>query len=264
MSEKVSPETFLSTESVVYSQTEEQVNELQNQILTQGKEIELYIKSHSQIHQSSSFKVLSILFDLFKTELSLNLSLRRSLIIEKQSAANSKSKFEEQYFQIEQFYSLFEQISGEKVHDLTTILQIFQNLFLKSQSSKNLQIIQKENIQLKEENKNLNDTISYLEKKLHKRQIETTIELAKVHSQADLNSTQNLDLQKNLHELEEKNNELQAKIEQITQNSTETKKELAEKSALLSKFTNKSNLIKDNIIHLENEKEKTEELYKNV
>jgi hypothetical protein len=64
------------------SQSERQFAHLQQEILRQGKEIEQFIETYSSKHRPSElFNSMTTLFQLFKSELTMNLALRNQLVI---------------------------------------------------------------------------------------------------------------------------------------------------------------------------------------
>ena len=68
----------------LFAQTEGEITTLQRQILGQSQAIEEFIRVHSKEHKKSeSFGMLTTLFNMFKTELSMNLGLRRTILVEK-------------------------------------------------------------------------------------------------------------------------------------------------------------------------------------
>ena len=71
-----------------------QVSRLQDEILQQSKGIEQFIKNTNTEDDNASLTVLKSLFTLFKSELSVNLALRKVLVEERKKAELSASKIQ--------------------------------------------------------------------------------------------------------------------------------------------------------------------------
>ena len=71
----LSNQLFLSEESFSLSDTE--MSRIQDAILKESKDIEKFIKDSNQDEQTASLTVLKSLFELFKSELSINITLRQ-------------------------------------------------------------------------------------------------------------------------------------------------------------------------------------------
>ena len=67
--------------------TDFEVSDLQDEILQQSRQIESYIAKKKHTAKDDSFQILLTLFSMFKSELSVNLALRRQLIAEKDRSA---------------------------------------------------------------------------------------------------------------------------------------------------------------------------------
>ena len=91
-----------------FARTEGQLNQVQNEILQQGKDIEKFIEEHNRNHKPSSvFKTLETLFQLFKSELSMNLALRRGLLQAKERNEALTEQVAKQTAEIESFLAIF-------------------------------------------------------------------------------------------------------------------------------------------------------------
>ena len=101
-----------------------EISQLQNEILKQSRQIQKFIQSNESAHgNDSSFVVLKSLFALFKSELSVNLALRKHLVDEKKLSESMEE-------QIEVFFSELREI-GYEAEDFAGVLAL-----LKKQSSR--------------------------------------------------------------------------------------------------------------------------------
>jgi chromosome segregation ATPase len=97
-----------------------EIHILQNEILEQTKQIEQFIASGDESDDTPAFVVLKSLFTLFKSELSVNLSLRK-LLFEQKNSTESLSE------QIRDFLIQIEGLGYDKVDDFNAILAIIRS-----------------------------------------------------------------------------------------------------------------------------------------
>ena len=80
----MSTEILTESESINSSSRSASISELerdQEEIILKAKEVEKFLSEYTpKKHQGNSFKLLVLLFDLFKSELSTNVALRQALI----------------------------------------------------------------------------------------------------------------------------------------------------------------------------------------
>ena len=93
-----------------------QVSQLQAEILQQSKDIEAFIKNSRKDDDSASLTVLKSLFVLFKSELSVNLKLRKLLVDERKK----KSQCE---VELKSFFHAVHKIGYQNINDLSTIVE---------------------------------------------------------------------------------------------------------------------------------------------
>lgn len=101
-----------------------QLTRLQDEILHQSKAVENFIKQSSQNEETSSLKVLKSLFSLFKSELSVNLSLREIVSSEKKKAGFYSKRIssffevlhEEGYTNLRKFEEIIDLIQQQNSH----------------------------------------------------------------------------------------------------------------------------------------------------
>ncbi|OHT15606.1 hypothetical protein TRFO_42434 [Tritrichomonas foetus] len=88
-----SSDSFSQETEEFSSSSTQNVFKLQKEILAQSQSIEDYIKTHhSQLKSNESFSVLESLFTLFKSEVSMNLTLRKAILQERKIRANCEQE----------------------------------------------------------------------------------------------------------------------------------------------------------------------------
>ena len=106
-----SSDSFSSVE-MLSSSSEQQLLSLQKDIIAQSQSIEDYIKqNHGQKGTNESFSVLESLFSLFKSEVAMNLSLRKAVLSERRS----RQKFESDSASISFFFQEFGRITNSNI-----------------------------------------------------------------------------------------------------------------------------------------------------
>ena len=153
--------------------SEDQFNQMQDDILKSGQKLEPLIQTYVQNHKkSSAFLPISSLFDLFKRELKMNLIIRQNLIKErsiKQEILNSLDQLKNQK------NDFFLRIS-QKVHkDITSYEEIETFISQKNDSPQDNYKLEKKTFlkeikTLKEENENLTKQKKMKRQKILKKQ----------------------------------------------------------------------------------------------
>ena len=124
--------------------------ELQGQIINQGKEIENFISIHEKKQgKSKSFIALQTLFKSFKAELSLNITLRQTLIEERE---NYKKNIRTLTKEVKAQNEFFEAISDYYKCDFSSFDEIFSKIKSSTKEAKNAQMYVKHIKQITKEN----------------------------------------------------------------------------------------------------------------
>lgn len=191
-----------------YSQIENEVKNIQDAILKQGQEVEQFIKQREKQKEKIStaeFSYLQALFELFKSEIKMNLSLRSALMTEKSKVSTLYSSYTESDSNLKAFLDFFSQQVGKKIQDLTSAAQTIMDLNQKSVSQDQLK-------QLQQDNKNFYQQLTEMKKSFDISQAQNTLELAKYVSMAESAqslSTELNDVKLQYSALQEQNNQLQ-------------------------------------------------------
>lgn len=214
------------------SMSEIQVSRLQDEILQQSKCIEEFIHNSKQNEDSSALKVLKTLFSLFKSELSLNLTIRKVLVSERKKAGLSVSSIQSLFRSLHHSgftnINTFEEIVTQMNQQYTEIEElVHQNKVLKKalkaekhqNQSLSIQVsdFQKELIIKKKTQKENNHTIKSLTEKFDKSNVDIQNLNQEIIQKRDkiLELEQiNHDLQIKLQELETEKNSLQNQYDQ--------------------------------------------------
>jgi chromosome segregation ATPase len=107
--------------SGAFARAEGEVDRLQTEIVGQAKQIEEFITEHAKSHgQSSAFRSLTTLYELFKSVVAMNFELRRGFV-------EATEKAETQGTQIDDFLQTVSEHSKEPIPDLNTAALITLN-----------------------------------------------------------------------------------------------------------------------------------------
>ena len=200
-----------------YSSIELIINE-QNEIIEKAEEIELFLIKNK--NKDKSYKMLKILFSLFKTELETNLTLRETLI----KIRSNKKIYEEIHQKIEYFFKSMELINP-KYNNFEIILKKLNKLKDKNNDLENLKILINN---LKIENDILINKKSNLEL-IYKELIDKT--------NLEINSQENI-----LNQLILKENDLKIQLKNLLNNNEEL-----ENNLLIEKNYNSISKLKESI-----------------
>ncbi|OHT04537.1 hypothetical protein TRFO_27988 [Tritrichomonas foetus] len=212
-----------------------QISQLQAEILQQSKDIEKFIQSTRQDEDNASLTVLRSLFILFKSELSVNLKLRKLLVDERKKVTQMTDS-------IKAFFHLIHKSGYSKIKDFSTVVDCLID------QNKQIQSLLKSTRQLKEEknvNKKLISEIAALEEDVRKQE---KIEKAKEEKMNKL--LQEIDICKKNNEvltleINEKGNKLTS-LENKNQSLTNEKQSLANENQSLVKEN--QSLVKENTL----------------
>lgn len=211
--------------------SEIQVSRLQDEILQQSKCIEEFIQNSKQSDDSSAIKVLKTLFSLFKSELSLNLTIRKVLVSERKKAGLSNQSIQSLFrslrhsgfTNIKTFNEIVTQMNQQvsEIDDLLKQNKILKNA-LKSEKRENQNLYTQvtdltNNISIKKKaQKENNQTIKMLTEKVDKANV-------------DIQSLNQEIIQKRdkILELEQINHDLQMKLKDTQSLNQELEKEKA-------------------------------------
>ena len=248
-----------NTETTTFSDNE--IYNLQNEILKQSKQIEAYIQTQKPTEQSKQMDALKYLFSIFKTELSVNFSLRKQLI-------NLKNENSEMFSDINQFIQDFQGLGYKDVHDFQNVIQIIKKLKQKLKKNKKLQNALSQTL---EENEQLHEMLEDLKREAKEKekdkqqQKEPEIQITTLdnnNKEKELNDEilrlkQELQLSQMKNErLEKENEQIKSDNEQVKRENTDLK---AEKQQLLNQnhsFTEKITSLVNTIEKSNNEKDK--------
>lgn len=150
--------------------------ELQNQILSKSKKIENFIENNlnnsNKSKHSQSFPVLESLYSLFKAEVSMNLSLRKSLINEMQKNShleNQISQFETMKKSVETFISEIAFASRLPINSLNDVYDlIISSKKIKKELSLDINELNASLNNISNENSSLLQKISKKESRIQK------------------------------------------------------------------------------------------------
>lgn len=127
-----------------FARTEGQLNQVQNEILQQGKDIEKFIEEHNRNHKPSSvFKTLETLFQLFKSELSMNLALRRGLLQAKERNEALTEQTNKQSAEIQSFLNTFTENLHVEVDSLSAACEHIIGMKNLQEENQQLQVVSK-------------------------------------------------------------------------------------------------------------------------
>lgn len=127
-----------------FARTEGQLNQVQNEILQQGKDIEKFIEEHNRNHKPSSvFKTLETLFQLFKSELSMNLALRRGLLQAKERNEALTEQTNKQSAEIQTFLKTFTENLHVEVDNLSAACEHIIGMKNLQEENQQLQVVSK-------------------------------------------------------------------------------------------------------------------------
>ena len=215
MNQSLTDSLFSSLESIsdlnndeTNFQTDSEIFKLQNEILMQSKQIEDFLKSKGTKETSQQMEALKYLFALFKSELSVNLSLRRLLMAERQ-------KSDQMSAEINNFLGIMNGLGLGEFSDFFSVIRKIKSLLKKLEKRENLKKafkkeIKEHDILANTNRENEQKLMKILEEKekLEKYQKETQPNLLKL-------TLENQQLTQNNENNEQKIRQLQAENEQL-------------------------------------------------
>lgn len=275
--ESISEVREIDVQSEEISDTE--IFKLQNEILKHSKMVEDYLNSSKANENTNSAKSLKYLFSLFKSELSVNLSLRKLLL-------DTRNKNDTVLNDVNRFLGILVDMGFQNVNDFDSVIEIIKSLLnriskletkrskLQKKIKKGFQIedaeYQMQIAQLNSENDKLKQEIEHIRNefnnyKLNQFQfqqnsipnqnlIQTQQELENMRVQL----TQNSQI---VQKLQEEKFKLNLQISELNSENTALKQKLTEQSTSPkiinddnSKFEDEISQLKDIISKLETEK----------
>lgn len=255
--EQTSPGKFSSLGSSMtateFAKTENELNALQNEILTQGQEIEQFIQYHSNSHKSTpTFHALQMLFELFKSELSMNLTLRRSLIEEKENNQQNAEYIEKLEKEKKQFFHQISEGSASQINEYSQVISFVidqmriaeksLNRCKKSKSrSHSYSKLEKDNKLLTTEINQLQNDNQALRMQLHN--LKGSIQSASIYE------VENQKLKSQIQQIRSSNEELQAQFS-LDYAKINAKVDIATQK--IESVTNENNQLKENLTKLSN------------
>ncbi|OHT01193.1 hypothetical protein TRFO_32083 [Tritrichomonas foetus] len=191
-----------------------QVSHLQDEILQQSKGIEQFIRSTTKDEDNAPLSVLKSLFTLFKSELSVNLTLRKVLVEERKKAGLSNSRIQ----------TLFHTLHREGFKDIKNFDEIVT--VIKQQTAeinilmKNLKIFKKALREERHKNKHFAFHLSELEDEISVKQMneeenskklslfnekvkKANNEIATLNHEIIIKRNKIIELEQTIHELEQ-------------------------------------------------------------
>lgn len=187
----------------------------QEEIIMKAKEVEEFLSNYSpKYHHGNSYKLLNVLFELFKSELSMNVALRQSLINFKsnQKLAETYERDLTELFTVAQRYD-------PGITTLDDIFMIFGKNFSQNtteQTKRDFETMSKELSTLIDENKQLSDKTEKLKEILSKTLEETEEQITQQKQAANEAIEKERILKTRLHEMEENYQDLQEKFASMT------------------------------------------------
>jgi chromosome segregation ATPase len=211
------------SESSSFARAEDELNHLQNEILGQGREIEEFIKAHAKSHKPSpAFRALMMLFDLFKSELSMNLALRQALMKEKGNSEACAQALGAQRKEIDGFLACISEAIGIQIPDLQAashwiVTQLHEQRESVDEVKEKHRALKTSHGKLEREKANLQKDIESLHRNLTDQEAQFSIELARVTSRAELTEKQAANLKSDIAAMKTDLRTLQSKNEQLSQ-----------------------------------------------
>ena len=230
-----------NTETTTFSDAE--IYNLQNEILKQSKQIEAFIMTQKPTEQNKQMDALKYLFSIFKTELSVNFSLRKQLI-------NLKNDNSGLFSEINQFIQDFQGLGYRDVHDFQNVIQIIKKLKQKAKKNKKLQFALSQTLDENEQLREMLEEQNKVENKAEPQQIEPKIQVVTDNSKERELNDEIMRLKQELQLAQMKIERLEKENEQIKGENTEMKTEkqqiLNQNHALTEKITSLVNTIEQN------------------
>lgn len=250
--------------------SEDQFNQMQDEILKAGQKLEPPIQAYVQNHKkSSSFLPIHNLFDLFKRELKMNLIIRQHLIKERASKQEIINKFNQLESQKNEFFQKLSQKANQKITNFNDVTNLFDQ-HNESKTEQKTNFISKELTNLKEKNEKLSQQNKLIQDSLNNKEMEKSIEMAQLLSTIQ-NSKQQISkfeiqfkqqnfqisqLKSKIEKKKQKNILLKNSISELNSLHEAQLKNLNEKVLSYEKVLNDSNIEKEN---LKREKEEQKE-----
>lgn len=242
-----SSDFMISSNSKIDFTSDNEMVRLQSEILQQSKQIEQYI---SKVEKSKTEyipqTVLKSLFALFKSELSLNLSFRKSLVQER----NHSEQVSKQINEFLRDVSKTTLKSGSLIH-LNDAFSMIQNLQSEFSAAKQKLHDQRENLNtLQEENKALKSDLERVKNQLTSKEGEFSVNQASLLSQ--------------IEQLNQEKQQSYFKFIQAQNDITKLNEEIQSLNSTIFQLNNRENLFSKEINDCKNKLAEKEEQINNL
>lgn len=186
----------------------------QASILHQGKRIEKFIKNWAKGHQKDTcYKLLCILFDLFKSEVSSNINLREALMKYK----TDQRLYEEYDKQLTRLFKAVKKYDP-KIQSLTEIFSLFQRkIIINSPEELSDQVFQAKDelAKLNQEAEQKRSSLDKIQKELSSIQRNFDEEMVEKNHQLQISKEEEYQLQRKLNILQKEITDLLERQEQL-------------------------------------------------
>lgn len=221
-----------STACSSYNPTE--VSHLQNEILKQSQQIEKFIQADEEHEGDSSFVVLKSLFALFKSELSVNLTLRRLLVEEKKSTETMSQ-------QIEEFFAEMQSLGFENINDFGEVIKLIQKQATKVRKFRKLA---KHFEAAVEQNSELTSAVDTM----RVEEADKAMQIASLTARLDQSTRSNKEMTQKIEESNLEREKIEQSLDQLTNEMKALQARInemeQEKTFMTSKFTGKKDKMK--------------------
>lgn len=204
--------------NVSMGQVEGQLNQLQTEILDQGNKIGQFIQHHSKNHKpTATFRALVMLFELFKSELEMNLKIRQSLMKQKEENHSYIEQITSMKTMIDNFFKHVSNDIGFDISDFNGICDIIKKQKEEVRSANLKPKTTKLEFKLKKDNEILQNRVQELEQTLDENDAQFSLEMAKHTAQIETLKKTNNKYTEQLKGLENQNYELEHQINELEQ-----------------------------------------------
>ena len=221
-SSKKSRKSHKSLKETSYSSVlPENIEQDQEEIIQKAKEVEEYLaQSPKKVKRHSTYRLLALLFDLFKSELATNLALRDALLKLKTTQKETDSLDK----QLHELFSVAQEYDPE-IKTLDNIYEVFGNGLTETKAGRirnQIETLKGKESQIQDENKKLQNYAENLENKLRMLQETKEKEVSERKAKAEMLTNQERELEIELHNLEQEHEYLENQFKRmIGKNSIE-------------------------------------------
>ena len=199
----------------------ENIEQDQEEIIQKAKEVEEYLaQSPKKIKRHSTYRLLALLFDLFKSELTTNLALRDALLKLKTSQKETQNLDK----QLHELFSVAQEYDPE-IKTLDNIYEVFGSGLTDSKSERiknKIEDLKGKEAQIRDENQKLKSYAESLEEKLRTLQETKEKEVNERKEQAERATNHERELEIEVQDLEKEHEYLENQFKRmIGKNSIE-------------------------------------------